>query len=98
MEFSFITTDLTYEYCCEVVECLVTYCQKTQPEALRLVNAVWQDESIFDEEDLRLHEYPYYWAMCIAHHYTLGDNEPNWYQDSKLWPPPKEYLEKHYTH
>jgi thymidine kinase len=96
MEFSFITTNSTYEYCCEVVECLVIYCEKTQEEALRLVNDFWKHRSVFNENDLRLHECPYYWAMCMAHHYILGDNYPDWDHDPQLWPPPKEYLEKLY--
>lgn len=95
MEFSFETTNLTYEYCREVVDCLMTYCGKTKEEALNLVNIIWEDEVVFDEDDLRLHEFPYYWAMCMIHHHILGDNNPEWYHDLRLWPPPKEYLEKH---
>jgi hypothetical protein len=95
MEFSFTTTEETYKYCCEVVDCLVTYCGKTQEEALELVNLIWKDEPIFDEDDLRLHEYPYYWAMGIAHHPILGDNKRGWYHDRQLWPPPPEYLQRY---
>lgn len=95
MEFSFITTKDTYSYCCEVVDCLVNYCGKTQEESLYLVNFFWRDEPVFDEDDLRLHEYPYYWAMGIAHHWVLGDNQPEWYHDPQLWPPPREYLDKY---
>lgn len=87
MEFNFTTTDETYDYCCEVVNCLMTYCSKSQEKALSLVNAYWHDELIFDEEDFRLHEYPYYWAMCIEYHCILWENNP------QLWPPPKEYLQ-----
>jgi hypothetical protein len=33
------------------------------------------------------HETAYYWAMWLLH-----DN-PLWYLDPALWPPPKEYYE-----
>jgi hypothetical protein len=95
MEFSFKTTEDTHIYCCDIVECLVTYCGKTDEEALQLVNIIWKDGPIFDEYDLRLHEFPYYWAMGIAHHPVLGDDNPDWYHDRKLWPPPPEYLQKY---
>jgi thymidine kinase len=95
IEFNFKTTEETYKYCCEVVECLMTYCGKTEKEALRLVNLIWKDRSVFDEDDLRLHEYPYYWAMGIDHHPILGDNKGGWYHDPQLWPPPPEYLQRY---
>jgi hypothetical protein len=95
MEFTFTTTNETYEYCCEVVNCLMTYCKKSQEEALGLVNAYWYEKIIFDEEDCRLHEYPYYWAMCMTDHYIQGEIRRDWWHDPKLWPPPKEYLQKY---
>ena len=95
MEFNFATTEDTYPYCCEVVDCLVTYCNKTQEESLCLINLFWKSDSVFDEYHLRLHEYPYYWARGIAHHPVLGDNKPEWYHDSQLWPPPAEYLKRY---
>ncbi len=48
MEFNFATTIDTYPYCCEVVDCLVTYCGKTQEEALKLVNLIWEGDSVFE--------------------------------------------------
>lgn len=96
MKFSFETTEDTYEYCMEVVECLRTYCGKSEEEAVQIVNMYWEDEEIFGDDDFRLHEAPYYWAMCIAHDKTIGDNRPNWDKDPALWPPPKDFLERWY--
>ncbi len=92
MEFSFTTTDETYKYCCEVVDCLVTYCKKSQEEALNMVNAYWHEKLTFDEEDYLLHEYPYYWAMCMEYPGI------SWEYNPQLWPPPKEYVQQQTVH
>ncbi len=96
MKFEFKTTKETYEYCVEVVQCLVLYCNKSEEEAIELVNKDWKDDGPFDENDYRLHEEPYYWAMCICHDRVLGDNRPDWFRDPALWPPPKEYFKRRY--
>lgn len=93
MNFSFTTTQETYNYCEEIVECLQTYFSWSKHEAIQLVNEYWEDEQAFDDYDLRLHEFPYYWAVCI-HLKVTGRNTPNWWKDSSLWPPPQEYNER----
>ncbi|HIE29908.1 TPA: hypothetical protein EYP66_21780 [Candidatus Poribacteria bacterium] len=69
---------------------------KNNQEAVQPVNMYWEGEGIFENDDFRLHEAPYYWAICIAHDKTIGDNRPNWDKDAALWPPPKDFLERWY--
>ena len=97
MKFSFKTTENTHKYCMEIVECLKTYCGKFEDEAIQFVNMYWEDEGTFGDDDFRLHEDPYYWAMCIAHDRLIGDNRPAWDQDPRLWPPPKAFRERWYA-
>lgn len=92
MRFAFDVSPDTQAYCEEVVYCLVTYCGKAEGHALSLVNRFWADENI-TQDNLVLHEEPYYWAMCIAHHPVLGDNQPEWWRNPKLSPTPKEALD-----
>jgi hypothetical protein len=94
--FAFKTTEETYGYCLEVMQCLVSYCHKSEEAAIKLVNRYWQEYDLFDEYDYRLHEEPYYWAMCICHDRILGDNRPDWFRDPTLWPPPKAYFTQRY--
>jgi hypothetical protein len=91
-EFNFKTDDYTYYFCQEVVRCPKVYCEKSHEEALQLINQCWSDEPVFDEYDYRVHEFPYYWAMCMTHDRRWWDNHPEWRKDPTLWPPPKEYL------
>ncbi len=96
-KFSFKTTENTHKYCIEVVECLKTYCGKSEEKAIQLVNRYWENEGTFEDDDFRLHEDPYYWAMCIAHDRIIGDNRPDWDKDPTLWPPPKAFRERWYV-
>ena len=91
-KFKFVTTQETSEFCLEVVRCLEIYCQKERVDAINLVNSFWADKETFSNEDYRLHEDPYYWAMCIAHDKVIGDNNLHWDQNPLLWPPPKDFL------
>jgi hypothetical protein len=87
MKFSFETNELTYRYCTEIVRCLQLYCNKSNDEAIQLLNKYWDNEPLLDENDIRFHEYPYFWAMCITH-----SGNPEWWRDSALWPPPQDYV------
>ena len=98
MKFSFPTTPETNEFCTVVVKCLVKYGNKSEEEALNLVNSFWEKAGEFTVDDYRLHEDPYYWAMCIFHDRQIGDNRPEWWKDPTLWPPPKEFLEYWHNH
>ena len=83
--FAFQMDPVVEPYVRKVVVCLVRYAELEEGEALRLVNRFWTDWGYFSEDDLRLHEEPYYWAMCMT------QSKPEWWKDSSLWPPPKDY-------
>jgi len=97
VKFVFETTLETQGYCEEVVNCIVKYGNKPEAAAVELVNLFWKDKKEFFELDFRLHEDPYYWAMCIIHDRSIGDNRPHWEKDPALSPPPKEFLDRWYT-
>lgn len=74
----------------EIVECLIKYGGLDESIATEMVVSSKICEVTSEmQENLLFHETPYYWAMTLLH----SDNR-YWYQDSKLWPPPKEYLDK----
>jgi len=89
--YSFQVTDATRRYCDEIVWCLVEFAGKDEHTVIRLVNQLWGTDP-FDDQDDRLHESPYYWAMAIAHHPTLGDNQPEWWRDPELARPPAQFI------
>ena len=37
-----------------------------------------------------VHETGYYWAMSILY----AKNDPQWFQNPELWPPPNDYYEE----
>jgi hypothetical protein len=81
------------DFCQEIVDCLIEYGKVEEAVARHLVDASKVCECVTDlDKDLLFHETPYYWAMRLLH----SSNNPEWYQDSKLWPPPQEYLDKWY--
>lgn len=94
--FAFTVTDETRKYCDEVVRCLIDYGKKDREDAVALVNQFWVKRPWFDDDDSRLHEAPYFWAMCIIHHPKIGDNYPSWWDDPKYWPPPPEFNRRWY--
>jgi hypothetical protein len=66
-------------------------CGKHSVEADELIRKFWSDQ-IYLEDDMFLYqETPYYYAMCIAHHPTLGDNQPEWYLNPKYYPAPEKW-------
>jgi hypothetical protein len=91
MQFTFETTEETYPYCQEVVECLQRYFQWTEQEALQLVNNFWKG-TLLSNDDITLHELPYYWSVCI-HLKACNQLRPNWWHDPSLYPPPADYFE-----
>ena len=74
----------------EISLCLVRYGGLSEAEARQKVATDHLFE-VKNETQLMLifHEYPYYWAMMMLY----GQNNPLWYQDPKLWPPPDDYEE-----
>ena len=76
MKFSFATAECQH-FCEEIVECLVRFGSLSTSEAVSLLNSHWADWPL-DVNDLRLHENPYYWAMCILY---AGEGGYDWTQD-----------------
>jgi len=83
-------------YCNEIVNCLVQYAQKSEPEALAMVNDFWRDDDPLTEDDLRLHEDPYYWAISILTLPRSRSTGYDWTSDPDWYPPPKDFLDRRY--
>ncbi|HYT91156.1 MAG TPA: hypothetical protein VEL76_20755 [Gemmataceae bacterium] len=88
-EFPFARTELAYQFCQRVKDALLRFCGKTEAEAVQLIGEYWAHRENIEEDRLLFHEVPYYYAMCMAHHPVIGDNNPFWWKDPHLWPPPK---------
>ena len=87
--YDFATTSESEAFCHRIEEALVAFCGKSEDEAIALINGYWLHRSRIDGDPLLFSESPYYYAMCMAHHPTLGENRINWHEDPALWPPPK---------
>ncbi|PCJ54304.1 MAG: hypothetical protein COA79_22090 [Planctomycetota bacterium] len=96
MKYSFATTDETNIYCNEIVACLIEYSQLDESEALSMLNRYWDDKEMFDEDDFRLHEDPYFWSMCMVHGPKVGKDNPEWAKDKRYWPPPQNFYDRWY--
>ena len=74
----------------EIIRCLIEYGNLDYDDAkTKLYNAGVYDEAE-DKENIEVnqvvgHEAPYFWAMVILYE---GD-DPIWYKNPKLWPPPE---------
>lgn len=86
--YAFATTRESRVFCARIEAALMRFCGKSEDEALRLINGYWGHRSRLDDDPLLFSEPPYYYAMCMAHHPTLGDNRIDWQEDPALWPPP----------
>lgn len=70
----------------EIVKFLIKYGNMQNDEAHQKII----QSKLFDDLDREnaalyiLHEEPYYWAM------TMIQDDPEWFRDPKLWPPPRE--------
>lgn len=72
----------------QIVKKLTMYGKLSQSDAEKML----ANSSIYpmlnrsdDDVGILDHEIPYYWAM----HILFAKDNPNWYEDPKLWPPPK---------
>jgi hypothetical protein len=93
MNFSFRTTENTQHFCQQIVKCLVRFGSVSTDEAVSLVNAYWAERPALDENDLRLHENPYFWAMCILY---PGNAGYDWTRDPCRNNTPADLSEKWY--
>jgi len=96
VNFSFNTSAETQIFAEEVATCIARFGATTVEQGIRLVNeffayAGWAE---LDEDNVILHDGPYYLAQSILHHPIFGDNRPKWWEDPKFWPPPKDYKSK----
>jgi hypothetical protein len=87
-DFPFALTEETKRYCNRIAEAMTTFCGLDRRESVRMIREFWADIEDLDADPLFFNEPPYYYAMAIAHHPSIGDNRPNWYNDRNLWPPP----------
>jgi len=91
-DYNFSVEGEARKYCDLVVDNLIRLGNLSESDSLRLLHQVWNDLERLDDDDFRLHESPYYTAMCMLHHPEFGDNNPEWWTDESLWPPPPDIL------
>lgn len=71
----------------EIKDLLMEYGDMSKEEAEFVQKPLWEWVKDFTtiESYLRFfHEVPYYWAMDLLY----GKENPRWYLDPELWPPP----------
>jgi hypothetical protein len=83
--------------CNAVLRTLIAFCGYTKAEAIELVNKNWAADPFLDDNDMRLHEHGYYWAMTF-HHGKYG-NAPIvgdwwWKQYPNQDSPPPDYIQR----
>ena len=76
--FPFATTERAQRFCLRVKEAIVIFSGKSENEAETLIAKFWAGQDDIEADQLLYHEAPYYYAMCIAHHPVIGDNQPDW--------------------
>jgi hypothetical protein len=82
----------------EIRQALVKCCGKTTAQAGTLTRQYFSHLRYLEDDIYLYRETPYHYAMCIAHHPVLGDNQPEWYFDQRYWPPPEWIVRKYYSH
>jgi len=91
-DFPFAKTDDANRFCARIADAMMRFCDLSRQNAIRMIREFWKDMDDLESADpLLYHEPPYYYAMSIAHHPTIGDNRPLWYKDPSLWPPPTDW-------
>lgn len=98
MNFEFCKNKESLGFCREILDILVKCAGRSSSEAANMLAEYWNDLDDVEDEFNLYSETPYYWAMCIAHHPTIGDNNPEWYKSAKYMPPPQWIREKYYNH
>jgi hypothetical protein len=62
-------------------------------DAVTLVNSYWSERCAFTDDDMRLHENPYYWAMCMLY---PAAHEYDWTQDPARKDTPEDLRKRWY--
>jgi hypothetical protein len=91
MASAFTRTEEGRAFIERIAQALVECCGKESEEAETLIRAFWADLRFLEDDSLLYTETPYYYAMCIAHHPKLGDNQPEWYLSPEYFPPPAKW-------
>lgn len=89
--YSFKTTSESQAFCDRVCQALCVFFGMSKERAYDSINRYWHDVECIDDDPLLFHEPPYFYAMCIGHHPTIGDNNLAWENDPRWWPPPEEW-------
>ena len=86
--FPFARNSDSIAFCCRIRDAMVQFCNIDATAAERMIREYWHGVADIAEDPFIFSEPAYYYAMCIAHHPLIGDNDPNWYRRTTLWPPP----------
>ena len=81
----------------EIIRCLVEYGNLDYEVAKNKLYTAGVYDEAEDSENVELnpvvgHETPYFWAM----HILYGENNSDWADDPKLWPPPEKEMRAWY--
>ncbi len=73
-----------------IVFCLMRYAKLAEEQARHLIDesSLFRHVETDVEKSTLFHESPYFWAMHLVH----SKQNPEWYQDPTLWPPPEDYI------
>jgi len=96
--FQFKTNSKTSQLCIEIIEIMEKCCGLSGDESAQMINKFWSGIGDLNKEHLLFSETPYYWARCIVHHPSIGDNNPEWYLDQRYMPPPQWVIDKYYNY
>ena len=75
----------------DIIRCLIRYGHLTRKEAWYQLDK----SGLFDNVETEaaraalVHETGYYWAMSMIY----ARDDPQWFQNPDLWPPPDDYYE-----
>ena len=95
--FAFATDAADHAFLEDVLRLVQALGGKSWSEAHLMLHQYWASTSDFSDSAVHS-ETPYYWAMCILHHPTIGDDQPEWYLDARFMPPPEPIRSQYYSH
>ncbi|MDC1142305.1 hypothetical protein OAU50_04380 [Planctomycetota bacterium] len=96
MKWEFSVTPKTDRYCQEIVRCMGLYGDLPSDVAVVMINEFWKEDGEFGNDDFRLHEDPYYWAMSMVHRERAIAEGIDWCKDPKYYPPPSDWQARWY--
>jgi hypothetical protein len=93
-EFPMAKTGTARAFCREILHVLIEEGRFPEPDAVELIIQYWHNCDNIESDPFLYEELPYFYAMCILHHPSLGINRVDWFKDPELWPPPKKWLQR----